>query len=66
MQRVFVIAILACLLTGSDTRTALAQDPLDELTNLLNKHKRFDKARAKNSARLPATAGEGNQGIRCG
>ena len=43
MQRVFVIAILACLLTGSDTRTALAQDPLDELTNLLNKHKRSTK-----------------------
>lgn len=56
MQRVFVIAILACLLTGSDTRTALAQDPLDELTNLLNKHKRSTKHAPKtplDSPQLP-------------
>ena len=56
MQRVFVIALLACLLTGSNTRTALAKDPLDELTDLLNKHKRSTKHAPKtplDSPQLP-------------
>ena len=53
MQRVLVIAILACLLIGSDMRTALAKDPLDELTDLLNKHKRSTKHAPKTPLESP-------------